>query len=50
MNNTQWSYAMRKNIATDQYKVDLCDDKSTNMMIILESIKYYINIHHNLGM
>ena len=39
-----------KNITTNQYKVDLCDSKSTSMMTILESIKYSINLHHNLGM
>ena len=30
--NTQWSYAMRENIATDQYKVDLCDSENISMM------------------
>lgn len=49
-NNTHWSYVMRDNIATDQYKVDLCDSKSTNVMTILESIKYSINLHRNLEM
>ena len=49
-NYTHWGYIMRKNIATNQYKVDLCDSKSTNMMTILESIKYSINLHRNLGM
>ena len=50
MNNAQWSYIMRKRIATNQYKVDLCDSKSTSMMTILESIKYSTNPYRILGM
>ena len=49
-NNTQWTYIIRKNIAIEQYKVDLCDSKSTSMMTILESKKYSTNPHQKLGM
>jgi hypothetical protein len=42
-----------KNIVTDQYKVDLCDNihinEITNMMTIMESTKYSNNIDFNLG-
>jgi hypothetical protein len=42
-----------KNIATDQYKVDLCDNiyisEIASMMDILEYSKYSNNLHHNLG-
>ena len=49
MNHTQWSYLMKNLIATDQYKVDLCDSKSTGMMTILESIKYSNDPDRSLG-
>jgi hypothetical protein len=36
-------------IATNHYKADLCDSKSTNMMTILESIQYSNYPYRNLG-
>jgi hypothetical protein len=42
-----------KNIATDQYEVDLCDiiyiSEISKFLIILEYFTYSNDLHHNLG-